>query len=55
MTKQQMKVFAMFALAFLLSGVASAYAHLGVTHLALPSAIVAFGLIGQMVQETQRS
>ncbi len=55
LTKQQMKVFGMFALAFLLSGVASAYAHLGATHLAVPSVIVAFGLIGQMVQETYRS
>ena len=54
-TKQQMKVFGMFALAFLLSGMASAYAHLGVTYMALPSAAVALGLIGQMVQETYRS
>ena len=55
MTKQQMKVFSMFALAFLLSGVASVYAHVGVTHLAVPSMAVAFGLIGQMIQETYRS
>ena len=50
-TQQQIRVFGMFVIALVLSGIATAYAHAGMAVPAVASAAIALGLVGDMVRE----
>lgn len=53
-TWQQIRVFGIFSVALVLSGVASVYALRGVTYLALAATVGTLVLVSAMVQEASR-